>query len=188
MGHILDRTTAFLHDPRILQHIGDGAFDRDVRLLKIGTPNYYVWCAQVRVAPNGPGTYTLKIPLTPLVSSQAQKGCWLSAVTIWYEIDPTPIGAAMALDVTCRKVTLPANNTAWPKVTSLAFTYDSGHLTTSSRYNGREHKMTITFTTPLWMISTLLFNIEIACTDFYKVGEAINFYYYGLRPTVLFRL
>jgi len=92
-------------------------------------------------------TTTCNIPVTIPSNGAAQKGAYLRAVEIDYEV---LTAACDAVAVIVNKVTRGADG-ADAVVAAQTFTYDSGHDAAGERVDVDEHRMTVTLDTPIWV-------------------------------------
>jgi hypothetical protein len=92
-------------------------------------------------------TTTCNIPVILPSNGAAQKGAYLRAVEIDYEV---LTAACDAVSVVFNKVTRGADG-ADAVVAAQTFTYDSGHDTAGERIDVDEHRMTVTLDTPIWI-------------------------------------
>jgi hypothetical protein len=123
----------------------------------------------------GDNTAVISIPCTPLQNSVALNGFKLTSIDVWFE---ALTAAPTALDALIHSITLP-NDTAVQVVSSLPFSYDTGHDTAGERDNVDQHKMTLTLTTPIWIDNDQIVYVQITIdgatnTVIHMLGARIN--------------
>ncbi len=119
-------------------------------------------------------TTTVRVPISGLIQNGAGlKGSLVKSVEIWYEVATlamTSVGASVY------KLTVPADATAPGAPSQPAFVYDANHTVAGSRAALARHKMTLNFTTPLWLDDDDVLFVELAlvaqATSAFKMKEA----------------
>ena len=94
-----------------------------------------------------------------LQHSDEQMGSYLKTVDLYWKVGTA---ALTSLAATVGLVTLPANGSAFEAPVSQAFLYDSLHDQAASRVTADEHKMTLTLSSPFWVASDKLVQVELA--------------------------
>jgi hypothetical protein len=122
---------------------------------------------------------SLWIPVMLPSNSVDQKGAYLRSVQVDFEIKTAALDAMSATVV---KMTRGADG-ADVTVSSLAFTYDTGHDAAAERIDIDEHKMTLTLDTPEWLDDDEYIYVKVA---FDKAATSIvqflgAFAYFTLR-------
>ena len=123
----------------------------------------------------GDNTAVVSVPCTPIQNGVALKGFYLTSIDVWFEL---LTAAPTTLDALIHSITLPADE-AVQVVSSLAFSYDTGHDTAGERDDVDQHKMTCTLTTPVWIDEDVAVYEQItidgaASTVVHFLGARIN--------------
>lgn len=117
--------------------------------------------------------FTIKIPIPLPGNSAALKGCKLTSVDIWWDVDT----AAMdALSAALYKMSLPASGSA-PTAAAVTTAYDAAHDTAGERLTAADHKLTLTVTAPEWIDEDAVYYVELTG----DAAAASVFKYYGAR-------
>ncbi|HSF80928.1 MAG TPA: hypothetical protein VLA49_06820 [Anaerolineales bacterium] len=170
MGYIHDVNMIAILGPEIIQIDDAQAWDDKVAS--------NLWTKD-RTA--GASTFMLKIPVFLPQNTVSGIGSYIRAIDIWYTVLTDPL---TSLSATIYKAARPANGAAWGAPVSQAFTYDSGHSGAPGRVTVAYHMMTLTITTPFWLLTADEAYVQIAAQ---AAGTPV-IKYHGARLTYTLRL
>lgn len=132
------------------------------------------------------GQFTIKLPvLLPHQNAVNYRGAFLTSLDIWYKITTE---ALTSLNAAIQLMTLPANNTAF-SAASKVFTYDADHNQdadegSDERRKILNHKMTLTLTTPFWVLVDQAVHVELTGI----AGASGVFSYHGCQAKYTLRI
>lgn len=170
MGYIHDVNMIAILGPELVQ-IHDTQAWTDTLASNLWTKN--------RAA--GATTFYIKIPVTLPQNTVSGIGSYIRVIDIWYTVETDPL---TSLAATIYKAARPANGIAWGAPVSQAFTYDSGHSVGAGRVTVAYHMMTLTITTPFWLLTADDAYVQLAI----EAGATPDFKYHGARLTYTLRL
>jgi hypothetical protein len=123
-------------------------------------------------------TSTVRIPVTGLFQNGAGlKGSLVKSIDIWYEVVTL---AMTSVGATVYKLAVPADSASPGAPSQPTFAYDANHSVAGNRAAVAKHKMTLTFSNPLWLDDDDVLFVELAlssaATSVFKMKEArVNF-------------
>jgi len=130
-------------------------------------------------------TGVIYIPISAGVMGQNSsplKGSYLKSIDIWWATTTAALDAA-GVTALIDWFVLPANGAAFPTLTAIPFTYDTGNDTAAETDDLDEHKMTLTITTPVWMDDDDL--IQVRLTMDAAATSVIRFHGARVNTTVV---
>lgn len=130
-------------------------------------------------------TGVIYIPISAAVPSNsvALKGSYLKSIDIWWATTTAALDAAGATALIDWFV-LPINGAAFPTLTAIAFSYDTGNDTAAETDDLDEHRMTLTLTTPVWLDNDDLVQVRLTLDS--AATSVIRFH--GARVNTTLRL
>ncbi len=117
---------------------------------------------------------TVRIPITGLFQNGAGlKGSLVKSIDIWYEVASQ---AMTSVGATVYKLAVPADTASPGAPSQPTFAYDANHSVAGNRAAIAKHKMTLTFSNPVWLDDDDVLFVELAltaqATSVIKVKEA----------------
>ncbi|MCL4562307.1 MAG: hypothetical protein M1281_17055 [Chloroflexi bacterium] len=118
-------------------------------------------------------TSIIRVPVTAPQNGSPYKGSLVKSIDIWWSNGTADL---TSLTPVIQKLTAPLYDVAPAAPTSLAFTYDSDHDTAAKRVTQKNHKMTLTLSSPVWLDDDDILFIELTvvapATAAYKQKDA----------------
>jgi hypothetical protein len=118
-------------------------------------------------------TSTVRVPITGLFQNGAGlKGSLVKSIEIWYEVATL---AMTSVGATVYKLAVPADSASPGAPSQPTFAYDTNHNVAGNRAAIAKHKMTLTFSTPIWLDDDDVLFVELAlssaATSVFKMKE-----------------
>jgi hypothetical protein len=126
----------------------------------------------------GAATFNLIIPVRIMSNIQAAQGYRLKSVDVFYKIATANLNNMTTVQMS--KMTGSTAHTVATAGSSVTCTLDSSHLTSGNRSGQTDHRMTISLSSPAWVLQNQLYLVYITCdapatTVFTLYGAQANF-------------